>query len=84
MNTDIELFIFDKIFTEEKFAMEIEKIVYNQKISYLEAITQFCENTGVLIEDVPKLISNKLKKNIEAECLENKLLKERDHSIKLI
>lgn len=50
------------------FSVKIEELVYMKDISYIEAITLYCEETGFEIELVPKLLSSTLKSKIQSEA----------------
>lgn len=51
-----------------QFSLEIEKIVVEKDLSYLDAILFFCEKTGFEVEIAAKLISNSLKSKIKMEA----------------
>jgi hypothetical protein len=53
-----------------EFSMKIEDIVWMKDISYMEAIVQYCEDTGFEIELVPKLLSGVIKAKIQNEAEE--------------
>lgn len=50
------------------FSCEIERIVYDKDVSYMEAILIYCENTGFEVELAAKLISDTLKSKIKMEA----------------
>ena len=50
------------------FSCEIERIVYEQDVSYMDAILIYCENTGFEVELAAKLISETLKSKIKMEA----------------
>jgi len=52
-----------------EFVDTIEDLVWENDIGYIEAITQYCDNVGMEIETVVKLISDNLKSEIEAEAV---------------
>ena len=58
-----------------KFAQEIETIVEEDKISYIDAIVNFCEKNKIDLESVPKLLSKPLKEKIKCEAMELNFLK---------
>jgi hypothetical protein len=74
-NEGIEEILEKKFISPSKFAEEIEKIVSNQKIGYIDAIIIYCENNNVDVESVPKLISKPLKEKIKYEAMELNFLK---------
>ena len=55
--------IFEKDFmTAAKFSVEIEKIVKDSNLNYIEAIVQFCEDKNIEMDGINKLISKPPKK----------------------
>ena len=64
-NKELEKAIESKFLTPSKFALEIEKIVAEEKINYIDAICQYCEINGVEVESVTKLISKPLKEKLK-------------------
>jgi Phage late-transcription coactivator len=52
------------------FSLDIEKLVKTKKVSYMDAILLYCEQTGVEIEVAAKLISGALKAKIKVEAEE--------------
>jgi hypothetical protein len=50
------------------FSLNIESIAVSRKIPYLEAVLCHCQSSGLEIELAAKLISDTLKKKIEAEA----------------
>lgn len=59
-----------------KFQKEIERIVYEKDIPYLEAILEFCQEEDIDFDSVPKLLSDSLKQKVEDEANEMSLLKD--------
>jgi len=64
-NNELEKAIENKFLTPSKFALEIEKIVTEENINYIDAICQYCEINGVEVESVTKLISKPLKEKLK-------------------
>ena len=52
----------------EEFFKEIEDRVYKYDIGWLEAIMEYCEDTGLEPDRVSKLISPNLKSKLELEA----------------
>ena len=52
----------------EEFFQEIEERVYKYDIGWLEAIMEYCEDTGLEPDRVSKLISPNLKSKLELEA----------------
>ena len=42
--------------TKDYFENEVEKIVKNSKMSYLEAVGKFCDNENIEGEDISRLV----------------------------
>ena len=65
----------DKFISKEKFAEEIETLVLNTQMNYIEAIIEYCEEKGIEIESVSKLVSKPLKEKLKYEATELNYLK---------
>ena len=64
-NKELEQAIQSKFMTPSKFALEIEKIVAEEKINYIDAIVHYCEVNELEIESVTKLVSKPLKEKLK-------------------
>jgi hypothetical protein len=55
---------------EEKnnFSIQIESLVIEKEITYIEAITQYCEETGLEVELAATLVNDVLKSKIKSEA----------------
>ena len=62
---ELEQAIESKFLTPQKFAMEIEKIVANDELNYIDAILHFCETNNLEVESITKLISKPLKERLK-------------------
>ena len=61
--------VFEENFmTAAKFSVEIEKIVKDSNLNYIEAVVQFCEDKNIEFEGINKLISNPLKEKLKYEA----------------
>ena len=61
--------IFEKNFmTAAKFSVEIENIVKEGDLNYIEAIVMYCEEKSIEIEGVNKLINKPLKEKLKYEA----------------
>lgn len=60
---------------QKKFAFAIDSMVANTDYNYIEAIIEYCKQTGLEIEMAAKLINKTLKKKIESDAMDNNLLK---------
>jgi len=62
---ELEQAIESKFLTPQKFAIEIEKIVANDELNYIDAILQYCEKNSLEVESITKLISKPLKERLK-------------------
>jgi hypothetical protein len=58
-----------------KFAKAIESLVANTDYNYIEAIIEYCKDTGLEIEVAATLINSNLKSKIELDAMSNNMLK---------
>ena len=72
---EIDKALGDKFISKDKFAEEIEALVLDTKMSYIEAIVEYCEEKGIEVESVSKLISKPLKEKLKYEATELNYLK---------
>ena len=59
----------------KKFAFTIDSMVANTDYTYLEAIIQYCKETGLEVEMAASLINSNLKSKIESQAMEGNMLK---------
>lgn len=57
-----------------KFAMEIERIVSETDYNHIEAIVEYCKQTGMEIEVASSLVNSNLKEKIETDAQNLNLL----------
>ena len=67
-NKELQKAIEKKFLTPQKFAMEIETIVAEQNLNYIDAICQYCDTNEIEVESVSKLISKPLKERLKHEA----------------
>ena len=61
--------VFEENFmTSAKFSLEIERIVKESKLNYIEAVVQFCEDKNIELETVNKLVSKPLKEKLKYDA----------------
>lgn len=72
---EIDKALDDKFISKEKFAEKIESIVLKSDLTYIEAIIEYCEEKGIEVESVSKLISKPLKEKLKYEATELNYLK---------
>lgn len=58
-----------------KFAKAIESMVANTDYNYIEAIIEYCKQTGLEVEVAASLCNSNLKSKLENDALNNNLLK---------
>jgi hypothetical protein len=71
----------EKFLCSDKFSQKIETIVRDNKVSYIDAIVQFCEENSVEVETIPKLISKPLKEKLKYEAMQLNFLKKTSKAI---
>jgi len=64
----------DNILTKQSLGLIIEKLVVDEKMTYMEAILHYCEEKQIDPLDIGKLISPVIKNKIEAEAMTRNLL----------
>ena len=64
-NKELEKAIESKFLTPSKFALEIEKIVIDEKINYIDAIVHYCEINELEVDSISKLVSKPLKEKLK-------------------
>jgi len=72
---NIEKLLENKFYNSRTFSEEIEKLVRDNSMKYMDAIVFFCEKNNIDIESIPKLVSKPLKERLKAEATELNLLK---------
>lgn len=71
----LENAIESKFLTPSKFAIEIEKIVYEENMNYIDAIVFYCESNNLEFESVTKLISKPLKERLKWDAVRLNFMK---------
>jgi len=74
-NKELEKAIESKFITPIKFSMEIEKIVAEEKINYIDAICQYCEMNDIEIQSVSKLVTKPLKERLKYDAIQLNFMK---------
>ena len=67
----------DMIITPSKFALLVEELVKDKKMSYMDAILMYCKDNGIDPSGVSSLINKHLKEKIAFEAQELNMLKEK-------
>jgi len=60
-----------------QFSKNIDAIVQKSGLNYIEAIVEFCNNTGLEIEVAASLINSNLKSKIAAVAYDHNMMKEK-------
>ena len=74
-NKELEKTIENKFLTPSKFALEIEKIVAEEKLNYIDAIVHYCEVNELEVESVTKLVSKSLKERLKWDAIRLNFMK---------
>ena len=72
---ELEKAMESKFLTPTKFSMEIEKIVAEEKLNYIDAICQYCEMNDIEIQSVTKLITKHLKESLKYDAIQLNFMK---------
>jgi hypothetical protein len=65
----------------KRFSFTIDSMVANTDYTYLEAIVQYCKNTGLEVEVAATLVNSHLKTKIEGQAMHLNLLKEKSNKL---
>jgi hypothetical protein len=71
------------LMTPERFADMLDRTVREKDMSYLDAIMHVCENSGIEVETVPRLMTPRIKKILTGEANGLNLLKRRANEPRL-
>ena len=74
-NKELEKAIAKKFVTPQKFALDIEKIVVDEELNYIDAIIHYCEINNIEVESVTKLISKPLKERLKCDAIRLNFMK---------
>ena len=74
-NKELEKAIAKKFVTPQQFAMDIEKIVVDEELNYIDAIIHYCEINNIEVESVTKLISKPLKERLKWDAIRLNFMK---------
>ena len=64
-NKELEKAIASKFLTPQKFAIEIEKIVAEENLNYIDAILHYCEINNLEVDSIKKVVSKPLKERLK-------------------
>jgi len=74
-NKELEKAIESKFLTPSKFALEIEKIVAEENINYIDAIVHYCEVNELEVDSITKLVSKPLKERLKWDAIRLNFMK---------
>jgi len=63
-----------KVHNTASFSREIEKLVENDSMNYVEAVSHYMQVSGLDPESIPKLLTQSLKDKLEREATELNLI----------
>jgi len=63
--------------SSNEFSLYIEEKVHKEKISYMDAVIQYCNEIDIDVESISKLINQPLKDKIQIEAEEQNYLKKK-------
>ena len=64
-----------KFMNPAKFAVEIEKLVLQEKINYIDAIVHYCEINELEVDSITKLVSKPLKERLKWDAIRLNFMK---------
>lgn len=64
-----EIMIEMNVMTKSKVSELIQNTVFNDGLTYMDAIIHICEKNNIEIEDIKKFISPIIKEKVEAEAM---------------
>jgi hypothetical protein len=74
-NKELEEALEKKFLTPSKFAIEIEKIVSEDELNYIDAICHYCEVNGLEVDSITKLVSKPLKERLKYDAINLNFMK---------
>ena len=75
MNDKIKEELDSKFLCPQKFAQDIESLVKECKMNYIDAIVTYCEQNSIELDTISKLVSKPLKEKIKNYATELNFLK---------
>ncbi len=80
MEKDVDVLLKEKFLCQNKFTSDIEQLVLDSDLNYIEAIISYCEDKNIEFESVSKLITKPLKEKLKAQATELNYLKRTSRS----
>ena len=75
MNEEIKEELNNKFLCPQKFAQDVENIVKNSTMNYIDAIVLYCDENNIDIDTVSKLVSKPLKEKLKNDAIQLNFLK---------
>lgn len=76
MESNVEQVLDNKFLSASKFSQIIEQLVKNNpEMNYIDAIVFYCEENGIEVDSVSKLVSKPLKEKLKRDAIELNFLK---------
>ena len=72
---ELEKAIESKFLTPQKFAIEIEKIVAEENLNYIDAIVYYSESNNLEVDSISKLMSKPLKERLKWDAIRLNFMK---------
>ena len=83
MNDKLKEELDSKFLCPQKFAQDIESLVKECKMNYIDAIVAYCEQNSIEIDTISKLVSKPLKEKLKNDATELNFLKKTTRAAKL-
>ncbi len=75
MNDKLKEELDSKFLCPQKFAQDIESLVKECRINYIDAIVTYCEENKIEIDTISKLVTKPLKEKLKNDATELNFLK---------
>ena len=84
INNEVQDIIKSKFLSSDKFSIDIERYIRDNKCNYIDGIIQYCQENEIEIETVSKLMSKPLKEKLKNNAVELNFLKKTIKSKKVV
>ena len=84
INNEVQDIIKSKFLSSDKFSIDIECYIRDNKCNYIDGIIQYCQENEIEIETVSKLMSKPLKEKLKNNAVDLNFLKKTIKSKKVI
>jgi hypothetical protein len=85
INTSVvENIIENKFLSSQKFSLDIENYVVDNKCSYIDAILSYCDENEIEIDTISKILSKPLKEKLKNEAERLNFLKKTTKTKKVV